>query len=169
MLNKKWIKVLLAIGIIFFLYIEVWSTYVAFRYEPFRKKLGDTVGYNTSSLTKDGYKYSIFKPHFLSFTGNLHIYEPADAGNGQNDEISVDLTIWPCGINDYKVMVGIFEPTTYYSKYSSYRVVTNIKLDKNMNLLDDTPEKRALYEQNLDKIENLYHLAYEMWGILEPE
>ena len=166
MLNKKWIKVLLAIGIIFFLYIEVWGTYVIFRYEPFRKKLGDTVGYKTSSLEKDGYRYSVFKPHFLSFTGNLHI---ADKSIRQNDEIYVDLIIWPCGINGYKVGVGIYRPTTYYSEYSSYRVVTNMMLDKNMNLLDDTPENRALYEQNLDKIENLYHLAYEMWGILELE
>ena len=169
MLNKKCIKVLLAIGIIFFLYIEVWGTYVAFRYEPFRKKLGDTVGYNTSSLKKDGYQYSVFKPHFLSFTGNLHITKLPYADNGQNDEIPVDIIIWPCGINDYKVGVGISGPITYYSEYSSHRVITDMVLDKDMNLLDDTPEKRALYEQNLDEIETLYHLAYEMWGILELE
>lgn len=167
MLNKKWKKILFTLSVIFFLYSAVWSAYVTYRYEPFRKKLGATVGCSTSLLKRDGYTYSVSKPHFLSFTGNLHISEFITVGGNQSEKMYADLLIWPCGINDYKVGVGIINTTT--SQYSLHGVVTGMMLDKNMNLLDDTPENRALYEQNLDKIENLYHLAYEMWGILELE
>lgn len=169
MLNKKRKIILFALCVIFFLYSAVWSAYVTYRYEPFRKKLGSTVGCSTSRLQSDGFTYSVSKPPFLSFTGNLHISEYIKVGDGQSEEMSADLLIWPCGINDYKVGIGIIKTTINYGEHSIQSICTDMMLDENMNLLDDTPENRALYEQNLDKIENLYHLAYEMWGILEPE
>lgn len=167
MLDKKWKKVLFVLGGIFILYSAIWSAYVTYRYEPFRKKLGTTVGVSKSYLQKDRYTYSVFKPHFLSFTGNLHISEYITVGDDHDETVSADLIIWPRGINDYEIGVGIITTTTYNNGHSTYSICTNMMLDKDMNLLDDTPENRALYEQNLDKIENLYHLAYDMWGILE--
>ncbi|MDE5865887.1 MAG: hypothetical protein K2H31_04730 [Lachnospiraceae bacterium] len=99
----------------------------------------------------------------------MHISEFITVGGNQSDKMYADLLIWPCGINDYKVGVIINKTTASQDGHSLQGFCTNMMLDKNMNLLDDTPENRELYEQNLDKIENLYHLAYEMWGILELE
>lgn len=141
----------------------------------FVKKLDATVDYSTSIpqgdgyCIRDGYTYSISKPRFLSLNWNLHISENIIIRDDLFEETTVDLLIWPYGINDYKVRFGITKTTINHDEHSIQSISTDMMFDKNMNLLDDTPENRELYEQNLDKIEHLYHLAYEMWGILELE
>ena len=175
--NIKWRKIiLLVIVILFVLYNVVWSAFVTFRFESFRKSLGSDLnigldkglGLGVSSIQKDEYTYRVFKPAYLTFTGNLSISENMTVYvNDQPKETyyNVGITIWPRGIKDYEIAVQIIE----FVPASSGGVSFPMKLDENMNLLDDTPENRRLYEENLDKIENLYHLAYEMWGILELE
>lgn len=163
MSNLKWKKCLFAIGIIFYLYCSVRGAYVHFRYDPFCKAFPA----RRTSLDKDSHIYSVKKPPFLSFTGNLVISEYAVFSRDMPEKTTADLTIWPRGINDYDIGVTIIEWTTDFDNHSSRGNATDMMLDEKMKLLDDTPENRRLYEQNLDKIENLYRLAYEMWGILE--
>lgn len=169
MAKPNWRKPLFILSIAFYLYCSIWSANATFRYEPFCKKLGAGVGGSMSRLEKDSFTYSVHKPPFLSFTGNLGISEHITISSDLPNVTSVDLLIWPRGINDYEVGVGIIETTINTDNQSSHSICTQMMLDENMNLLDDTPENRELYEQNLDKIENLYHLAYEMWGILGAE
>lgn len=172
--GKRKKAVLLAAIILFILYNVVWSAFAAFRFEPFRKRLGSDLdigldkglGSGVSRIEKDGYTYSVFKPAYLTFTGNLSISENMFVYvYDQPDETyyNVVLIIWPRGINDYEVDVQITE----FEPGSTVGVSWDMRLDENMNLLDDTAENIRLYEKNLDKIEEMYHLAYEMWGILE--
>lgn len=169
MLSEKWRKWLVILTIMLCLYCFTWYANVRFRYEPFCKKLGDESKWDTSYLEKDGFTYSVHKPPFFSFTGNLCISQNTVFNYNLSEQTTIDLIIWPCGINDYEIGVGIVETVTDFDEQSSHSYITNMLLDTNMNLLDNTPENRELYEQNLDKIENLYHLAYDMWGILELE
>lgn len=167
MQNIKWKKILLVLGILFVLYNAVWSAYVALRYEPLRKDLGTKVGVGATILQKDGYTYSVHNPPYLSFTGNLSITENIRYSEELSELTTADLTIWPYGLNNYEVGVGIVQTTIDLEAHSLNSICTQMMLDKNMNLLDDTPKNRKLYEENLDKIEKLYNLSYEMWGILE--
>ncbi len=163
--NKIWKKILFVFVIIFVLYNAVWSAYVTYRYRPFCKQLG--IG--MTRLEKDSYVYSVHKPPYLSFTGNLGISPYITISYDLPEATYADLLIWPRGINDYEIGVEIIKTTTDIDNLSSHSTCTQMMLDENMNLLDDTPENRELYEQNLDQIEDLYRLAYEMWGILEPK
>lgn len=167
MSKKIWKKILLALSILFVLYNAVWSVYVALRYEPFCKELGSEVGTGMDYLQRNGYTYSVHKPPYLSFTGNLSITENIVYKAESSETITVDLTIWPRGIDDYEVGVGIVQTTINYGTHSINSICTQMMLDESLNLLDNTPENRKLYEENLDKIEKLYSLAYEIWGILE--
>lgn len=158
--NKKK-RALIIFGILAYLYVFAWGMNANLRYAPFCKKLGAVMGTSTTTLWKEPYTYSVCKPAFLSFTGNLSISETSSNSN----ETTVDIVIWPQGISDYEVRLDIFVPVQV-DEYSSHHVAKSMLLDQNMNLLENTQENREMYEQNLDKIENLYHAAYEMWGIL---
>ncbi|MBD5489717.1 MAG: hypothetical protein HDR13_13165 [Lachnospiraceae bacterium] len=164
MWNSKTKRVLIILGVMACMYVFIWGMNADLRYTPFCKKLGGVTGASATTLWKEPYTYSVCKPAFLSFTGNLGISETSS----NSHETTADIIIWPQGISNYEVRLDIFVPVQV-DEYSSHHVAKSMMLDQNMKLLENTPENVELYEQNLDKIENLYHKAYEMWGILGSE
>lgn len=163
--KKKWKFFLTVLVILFIIYNAVWSAYIEFRYAPFSRALG----MNATYLREDGYVYDVMKPAYLQFVGNLSISEVVQIRQGISESTYVDIIIWPKAFNSYKVGASITRYTTDFENRRSHGICNQMMLDENMNLLDDTPENRQLYEQNLEKIENLYRLAYEKWGILKLE
>ena len=161
----KWKIPLFFLVLSFFIYCAVWSDNVTSRYEPFRKALGKDVGVGRTTVEKDGYMYSVHKPPFLSFTGNLNISENFVVKENRPAETYVNLCIWLRGISSYEMEVMLIE----YEAGSSNGVATQFMVDRHGNLLDYTSENRQLYEENREKIENIYRLSYEMWGIPELE
>lgn len=169
--RRKRITVLVVLAVLLFLYAALWTAYVAYRYEPFRKALGAGIGASQDILQEDHFTYSVHKPKpvFLSFTGNISITENIVVSAGLPEQVTVDLLVWPRGFDSYEVGIGIVETTTDPTGHTSNSYSHDMMLDENMDLLDDTPENRKLYEENIDKIKNIYRLAYEMWGILGTE
>lgn len=161
----KWKIPLFLLILFFFVYCAVWSDNVTSRYEPFCKALGKEVGASRTFAEKDGYSYSVHKPSFLSFTGNLSISENFVVKENQPAETYVNLCIWLRGISSYEMEVMLIE----FEAGSTNGVASQFMVDRHGNLLDDTSENRRLYEENREKIENIYHLSYETWGIPELE
>lgn len=161
--KKKWKLFFIVFVILFIIYNAVWSAYIEFRYAPFCKMLGTSV----TQLREDGYIYDVAKPAYLQFVGNLSISEVVSIRKGISESTYVDIIIWPRAFNGYEVGASITRYTTDFENHRSHGICNQMMLDENMDLLDDTPENRQLYEQNLEKIENLYRLAYEKWGILK--
>lgn len=162
---SKW-KISLFFLIFFaFVYCAVWSNNVTSRYEPFCKALGKDVGIGRTTAEKDGYMYSVHKPPFLSFTGNLSISENIVVKENRPAETYVNLCIWLRGMSRYEIEVMLIE----FEDGSSNGTATQFLVDRHGNLLDDTSENRQLYETNREKIENIYRLSNEMWGIPELE
>lgn len=161
----KWKMPFIFLILFFFVYCAVWSDNVTSRYEPYCKALGKDVGVGRTAAEKDGYMYSVHKPPFLSFTGNLSISENLVVKENQPAETYVNLCIWLRGIRRYEIEVMLIE----FEAGSSNGVATQFMVDRHGDLLDDTSENRRLYEKNRKKIEKIYRLSYEMWGIPELE
>ncbi|MBP3204260.1 MAG: hypothetical protein J6M66_02410 [Lachnospiraceae bacterium] len=154
--------------LLFLLYCVAWSAYSALRYEPFRA--GFPVGSNT--VEEDGIEYGVYRHGFPAWTGNLSIGPKQKVDRGRPEEVGVSLIIWPRGLHDYEVAAWFWELVPDESGTMQVSVRHAAMLDAQMKLTDsveNTPETRRLYGENMSKIEELYRLAQERWGILEVE
>ncbi len=154
--------------LLFLLYCATWTAYMSFRYEPFRA--GFPIGSNV--VEEDGIVYGVYKHGFPTWTGNLTVGSKQKVDRSRPQEVGVSLLIWPRGLHDYEVAAWFWEVVPDENGTLQVAVRHVAMLDERMNLTDsveNTLETRRLYEENRGKIEELYRLAYERWGILAAE
>ena len=154
--------------LLFLLYCAARTAYMSLRYEPFRA--GFPIGSN--AVEENGIEYGVYQHGFPAWTGNLSIDPKQKVDRSRPEEVGVSLLIWPRGLHDYEVAAWFWElvPDENGTRQVAVRHVA--MLDERMNLTDsveNTTETRKLYEENRDKIEELYRLAQERWGILGTE
>lgn len=140
-------KILIFIILVFVVLNISWFSITSIKYNKFIKdlpKFGPGLAYGT---LKDGYNYSVIKPNYLHYTGNLAV---------SNSETGELLIIWPLIFGGYEYGIRVEQDGVGYEIY----------VDENMNPIDkdDTYAVQAI-EKNKAGIEALLSNANEMWPL----
>lgn len=148
--NKAVIIVLVSLVLIFLIYNLIWGARVYKTYSQFVSGMEEVHFLRTYAIQdEDGYTYNVKVPSYLSYTGNLGVQPPIGG--------DCALIIWP----------GITSETTYGLFLSDQNGDTHaIKLDKDRRLAEDESEYVIeVYEYNIDKVNDLFARADQMWSI----
>lgn len=141
---------LTAVVLVFLVYNLIWGVHVYETYCRFVPGMEEIHFLHTYAIQdEDGYTYNVKIPSYLSYTGNLGVQPPIGG--------DCALIIWP----------GITSETTYGLFLSDQDGHTHaIKLDKNRMLADDESEYiKEVYAFNIDKVNDLFARADNMWHI----
>lgn len=152
MLRSKstWIKVV--IGIILLMFI-IWNV-MWFSYTTKYSAYTETVPRNELGLylvtDAEGYNYSVKKPIYLSFTGNLSVVHL---------EKEIDLIIWPNWNGEFEYGVRLTDGS----------VTREIMMDRTFTPYDDydDPQAKELIAKNIDSIKEIFLKAEEKFGVMD--
>ena len=152
--RKKSHKIaVIALAALFFIYLGcnlIWGLRVYKTYSQFVPGMEEVHFLRTYAIQdEDGYTYNVKVPSYLSYTGNLGVQPPIGG--------DCALIIWP----------GITSETTYGLFLIDQNGDTHaIKLDKDRRLAEDESEYVIeVYEYNIDKVNDLFARADQMWSI----
>lgn len=151
--------------IIFGILNITWFAFVHNVYQPFMDAVGCNEYGEYTVIGEDNYRYSVFKPTYLSFTSNLSIGE--NKALNESEEMPCRLLIWPkfFGGYEYGVSFSVLVDDAENDEELAFRTY-GFMLDENMNPLEELEdEELKIIEENKDTIELLYEKAYKMWGI----
>ncbi|MEG1614769.1 MAG: hypothetical protein RR343_04735 [Oscillospiraceae bacterium] len=137
-IDKK--KILIILIVLFGIYNAIWSIIINDIYSPVQDFL-DGKEYITD---EEYYSYSLSKPYYLQYTGNLAVTDKD--GN-------YVLLIWPVvfGEDEYGVLINGDKET-----YSVY-------VDKFMKAKD--PREQHIIDENKAQVEKLFEKANKFWDI----
>lgn len=124
-----------------------WFLITTIKYDKFIKDLPKVEGSSYGMKKEDGYNYSVKKPGYLHYTGNLAV------SNSKKGEL---LIIWPLISGGYEYGVRIEEDGEAYEIY----------VDENMKPIDknDTYAVQNI-EQHRAGVEKLFSKANKMWQL----
>ena len=169
-MNKK--KAILAVIGVLVLIFAIWNiTWFVFMNNTY-KPLLDAVNSQEhlvleDSCVYDGYRYSVFPPSYLSFSGNLTI-SIYDDENIEDGETRSSLLIWPKinGEYEYGISLRVFDIDSEKDGFSfeSYSFILDEKMEP---LKELNPVEKEVYEQEKEAIKSMYEKAYALWGIGE--
>jgi len=148
--HKIVVIALAALVLIFLGYNLIWGVRVYRTYIQFVPGMEEIHFLQTYAIQdEDGYTYNVKVPSYLSYMGNLGVQPPIGG--------DCALIIWP----------GITSETAYGLFLSDQDGHTHaIKLDKNRMLAADESEyAKEVYEYNIDKVNDLFARADQMWSI----
>lgn len=164
MTKKK--KILIIVSCVLLATVLIYSAawYVNYiKYDKWEKKLGYCVKHMKYVLKEDDYMYSVAKPTYPCFTGNLGISQAVSDEN----KVGFDVIIWPKagGKNE----IGVIIKETKYNEATGEFETTGyeVMLDGNKNLMTNEEHLLEIYKENYDELEKLYDKANELWGIFE--
>lgn len=144
-INRK--RILIVIISVFAVLNISWFLITTIKYNKFVKDLPKVKGNSYGIKKEDGYNYSVKKPGYLHYTGNLAV------SNSKKGEL---LIIWPLISGGYNYGIRIQEDGEAYEIY----------VDKNMKPID-TDDTYAV--QNIKKhkagVEELLSKANKMWQL----
>lgn len=144
-MKKNLKKIIIGIVGLALAYSLVWFANSKYVYSPYTKEVpkhesGLYVRYDD----KTNYIYNVKTPEFPSFTGNL----------GVSDNEGSGLIIWP----------GFFGKNYEYgARIKDGDLTYQIKLDKDMNLIDKDENLKEVYKKNKELIDNMYESAEKVW------
>lgn len=137
----------------------VWFAYRQIRYSPFTENVPEIHGVYLTS--KDGISYSVSKPSYLTFTGNLALTD---------EKTTEGLLIWPEFPSGYKY-AAVIEARTEKENGREIPVLAHIMIDENGNWIDDSEnygkKEREIFEEKQEEIKEWLRLANEMWNLEE--
>lgn len=170
MKNKK--KVLIPIIVIislFLIYNIAWGIN-CYRYRKYEKLTGYDQQHHLCRAVKDDYTFAVFRPDYLSFTGNLSVSQNREYKSGQKENDAISMIIWPCVTGGFEVGISIIHEDLSETEETHRSDVTSVDLefDKKGNLLPEYAHLTKVYEANKDKIDYIYSLAEKEWGITLP-
>lgn len=150
---KKYKKILIIFVSLILLYNLAWVGVFYLKYTPYTENIPKREN-GIYLLSERGYHYSVKKPSYLSFTGNLAI---------TNDEDDLSLIIWPLLTGGYEYGLQILgENNNFYS----------VMVDSDMNYLDDENSEsmdkdlvNSLINKRAVEIEALKSEVNRIWGI----
>ena len=157
---KRGLEIFLAVLLgLFAVYNAVWFAYREIRYSPFTENVPKTYGVYLTS--KDDISYSVSKPSYLSFTGNLALTD---------ENTAEGLIIWPEFLSGYKY-AALIEARTEKENGKEVPVLAPIMIDKDGNWIDNTglygKKEREKFEEKHGDIKEWLRLANEMWNLEE--
>lgn len=153
---------------LFLMYNIVWGIN-CYQYRKYEKKVGYDEQRQSYVIEKDGYLFSVFRPDYLSFTGNLAINKRIIYGDKQEYNY-IDMLIWPTLTGKFTVGIMIKHETTSQSETSMQVKGDSVDLefDEKGALVPECAHLEKDYLEHKDEIEKLYSMAEEMWGIKLP-
>lgn len=156
----------LIIVLLFAVYNIIWAVFMHMCWKPLTEPIGYNEHGECTIIAEDGYRYSAFKPSYLSFSGNLSL-KKYEVMNEPSNETLCSLIIWPNFNGEYEIGVSIYGYEEDASQdngfaFSSY----GFMLDENKQPIDNLNEtEKQIMEENSELIDSLYQKAYDMWGI----
>ncbi|KXG10854.1 hypothetical protein AT864_00722 [Anoxybacillus sp. P3H1B] len=142
-------KILLLITLIFVIWNLSWFLITTIKYNNFVKDIPKNEWGLHFIKKEDGYIYSVKKPNYLRFTGNLVV---------ANNEKGETLIIWPLIFGGYEYGFRLQKDGAAYEIY----------VDENMEPInkDDTVAAQKVEEYKVE-LEELFSKANEMWELEE--
>lgn len=171
--SKKSSKIIIAllsiILVVFLCWNIIWFAFIQVRYKPFI----DVVGYNDKGICtvvkEDNYRYTVFKPPYLTFRSNLVITENIPLNDG-NIDYKCKLFIWPKFFGGYEFGFAITTPKPDSKDGEVSFSTKGFMLDEKMNPVEPLSEAdQDFLKENKEYIKMMYDKAYKMWGIGEPQ
>lgn len=148
MKKSKRIIIVVAVLIVLFSGLNIfWYAYREYRYNPLIENIPENYGIRIVSI--DGYSYSVTKPGYLEFKGNLSLTDEENPSGG--------LIIWPEFPKGYTVAVTLPDGETNVSVY--------IDADGNYLPEKNSKNRKELYDANYDTVIDLITRANNMWGL----
>lgn len=150
---KKYKKTWFVLVGLIILYNLSWLGVYYLKYDPYTEDIPKTE--NGKYILKDnGYHFSVKKPSYLSFTGNLAV---------TNNKDDLSLIVWPLLTGGYEYGLQILGPdNTYYS----------VMIDNKLNYLDekdiepvDKDRINELLKENKSEIKKIMSEAKRVWGM----
>lgn len=149
-------------------YLLLWNIYVTRTFQPYIKKLGGTWNGNMYVLQQEDYTYCVVPPVFPKVTGNLAITENLIVDEDGKAEDTASILIWLLPGNQKEIGISVETSGNNQDEYSIERVEEEFYLDGAMQLEQPVDEHiRQVYQDNYEKIQELYSKAYNKWGILK--
>lgn len=174
-MNKRKIIVMLCLTplVVFMILNVVWFTYVYTEYHKYETAVGyDKDRQKYFYRDEDDFVYSVSRPYYLHYTGNLSISQVIhvdENGNVLNESV-VGLIIWPDiqGNCEYGVTIEIPEKNNKDSgnAYVSYEFLLDDE-QQSVEQLNDHDE--SILTSHRDDIDVLYEKSRKMWGIPSSE
>ncbi|HEO4727666.1 TPA: hypothetical protein VA072_001285 [Streptococcus agalactiae] len=146
-MKKNLKKIIIGIVGLALAYSLVWFVNSKIVYTPYTKEVPKhESGLYVLYDKKTNYIYNVKTPAFPSFTGNL----------GVSDNEGSGLIIWP----------GFFGKNYEYgARIKDGDLTYQIKLDKDMNLIDKDENLKEVYNRNKELIDDMYESAEKAWKI----
>lgn len=166
--KRIWLFISLVLVVVFILWNILWLLFLDSTYKP----LIDAVNNYEFSIAEDnciydGYSYNVFKPSYLSFSGNLSMSLYCE-DEIENNETRCSLLIWPklSGNYEYGVTLRVYKKDNDKEVFSFD--IYAFLLDEKMNPIEKLdPLELEIYEKEKDVIKSMYMKAHYMWGIGE--
>lgn len=146
-MKKNLKKVIIGIVVLAIAYILLWFVNSKYVYSPFTKEVPKhESGLYVLYDEKTNYIFNVKTPEFPTFTGNL----------GVSDNEGSGLIIWLEFFgNNYEYGARIkYGDTTY-----------QIKLDKDINLIDTDENLKEVYNRNKELIYKMFESAEKVWKV----
>ncbi len=142
-----WKKVAIMVVAVFALWNTVWFGYCYFKYSPYTEKVPMNEEFDTYFKQEDGFSYSVKKPDYLRFEGNLAISDYED---------TTSLIIWPLVTGGYEYGFMLHEDNQQYEFY----------VDEELKPIDSSDDF-AIQKINQYKpeLEALLDKADQMWSL----
>lgn len=152
--ERKTLSFLIIMVAAFAIWNLVWFSTITITYDKYTKVVPKNWA-DVHVMTKDeGFMYSVSKPGYLSFTGNLVI---------KNTKTNEALFIWP------KIFDGNYK---FGLKYIENDIAERVYIERNGKVTNKLAEKYGYgldvinsVENRQEEIQDYFNRANEMWGI----
>ena len=146
----KIIVMVSSICLLLFLALNIfWLTYREFRYYPFVENIPKSYGLRIISI--GNYSYSVTKPKYMKFNGNLSI---------TNEVTDEGLIVWPMFPSGYRFAVILND----IDNSKSFLIYINNNGDF-LASADGSKETEDIFNQKRENVMELITLANEMWDL----
>lgn len=146
-MKKNLKKVVTGILVLALAYTLLWFVNSKYVYSAYTKEVPKhESGLHVLHDEKTNYTFNVKSPGFPSFTGNLGVSNNEGSG----------LIIWP----------GFFGKNYEYgARIKDGDTTHQIKLDKDMNLIETDENLKEVYNKNKELIDNMYESAEKIWKV----
>ena len=168
-MKRKLVIILVVLGVLILGYNVVWLINYQ-KYVKLGHKIGYSEYYGAYAMEKDGYVFSVKKPRYLSFTGNLAVAAKRHYTQNKTEYEYIDLLVWPRFTGGYTIGVRICKESV---NYGEERVMSDgnsidIEFGKDGKLLPECTHLKDDYLAYKNEIDNLIKQCEEVWEIDLP-
>lgn len=130
-----------------------WYVYVSKKYTPFTKVVPKDRYGSHHIVDSDGYNFSVSKPMYLFFTGNLAVVSP---------DATYTLIIWPEVFGGYEYGLRVQDES------GGYEIMVDAK--GNALRIDGQSDREfeqtvAVIENNKDNIQTIFEKVHNLWDL----